>query len=234
MTSPTSAARAGHPALRLSIYYGAFFAAIGVYVLFWPLWLASRGANADEIGILLAMPLWVKVFSNPAIASMVDRRQNVCTACGYNMIAQMPDQCPFCGGGSDNFLTDRACATTHQVTAFPVSPSVTRFNSVPRLGIEHAAFRVDTGAATVMIDCPSAFNRDLPRADVIAFTHKDFLGAANQYRELFGAEVWIHENDAQHPLARPFPFDRRFTGDIDERGISGKFIGGHSAGFTFF
>lgn len=160
--------------------------------------------------------------------------QTVCTACGYNMIGEVPDLCPFCGGGADNFLSDSACAAAHRVTAFPINPNVTRFNSVPRLGIEHAAYRVDTGATTFMIDCPSAFNPDLPRADVIAFTHKDFLGAANQYRARFGAEVWIHENDAQHPLARPFPFDRQFTGDVEEPGIIGKFIGGHSAGFTVF
>ena len=67
-------AAAGRPALRLSFYYGAFFSAMGVYVPFWPLWLASRGANADEIGILLAVPLWVKIVSNPLIASAIDRR----------------------------------------------------------------------------------------------------------------------------------------------------------------
>lgn len=56
------------------MYYGAFFSAIGVYVPFWPLWLASRGADVDEIGILLAVPLWIKVLSNPAIAQAIDRR----------------------------------------------------------------------------------------------------------------------------------------------------------------
>lgn len=74
MKSPSKPAPARHPALRLSLYYGAFFSAIGIYVPFWPLWLASRGASADDIGILLAVPLWVKVITNPAIASVIDRR----------------------------------------------------------------------------------------------------------------------------------------------------------------
>ena len=143
--------------------------------------------------------------------------QTVCTSCGYNMIGEQPGTCPFCGGAPVNFLSGDACAIAHQVTAFPVSANVTRFNSVPRLGIEHAAYRVNTGEAAFMIDCPSAFNRDLPRSDVIAFTHKDFLGAANQYRDRFDAEVWIHVDEAGHPLARPFPFDRRFTTDFEER-----------------
>ncbi|MDA0262170.1 MAG: MFS transporter [Proteobacteria bacterium] len=74
MTSPTEEVTGRFPALRLSIYYGVFFSAIGIYVPFWPLWLASRGAIPDEIGILLAVPLWIKVISNPAIAALVDRR----------------------------------------------------------------------------------------------------------------------------------------------------------------
>ena len=160
--------------------------------------------------------------------------QTVCTSCGYNMIGEQPGTCPFCGGAPVNFLSGDACAIAHQVTAFPVSANVTRFNSVPRLGIEHAAYRVNTGEAAFMIDCPSAFNRDLPRSDVIAFTHKDFLGAANQYRDRFDAEVWIHVDEAGHPLARPFPFDRRFTTDFEERGLAPKVIGGHSDGFTVY
>ncbi len=160
--------------------------------------------------------------------------QNVCTACGYNMIGPRPDACPFCGAAHARFLVDVDCARAHRVTGFPISERVTRFNSVPRLGIEHAAYRVDTGTGIYLIDCPSAFSEKLPRVDVIAFTHKDFLGAANQYRRAQGAELWIHAKDAEHPLAQPFPFDRRFESDFEENGLAAKFIGGHSAGFTVY
>ena len=160
--------------------------------------------------------------------------QNVCTACGYNMIGAPPAACPFCGAAPARFLTDAECASAHRVTAFPVSDRVTRFQSVPRLGLEHAAYRVDTGTAAYLIDCPSAFGDAVPRVDAIAFTHKDFLGASNQYRRAHGAEVWIHARDAEHPLARPFPFDRRFEDDFEADGLAAKFIGGHSAGFTVY
>lgn len=161
-------------------------------------------------------------------------RQTVCTACSYNMIGEPPSACPFCGASEESFLSDRACADRHEVTAFPVNESVTRLNSVPSLGIEHASYLVNTGSTTVMIDCPSAFNPDISPAEIIAFTHKDFLGASNQYRAAFGAEVWIHEEDAKHPLAQPFPFDRRFSGDFEDHGLTARFVGGHSAGFTVF
>ena len=57
---------------------------------------------------------------------------------------------------------------------------------------------------------------------------------SRQYREHVGAEVWLHEKDTTHPLAQPFPFDRRFSGDFAERGIEAKHIGGHSPGFTVY
>lgn len=160
--------------------------------------------------------------------------QHVCTAYGYNMIGPKPAACPFCGAGAAAFLTDAACSARYRVTASAVAPGITRLNSVPPLGIEHAAYRIEADGANVWIDCPSSFNADALAAQVIAFTHKDFLGASNQYRAAFGAEVWIHAADAVHPLARPFPFDRRFDTDFEAHGIAAKHIGGHSPGFTAY
>jgi hydroxyacylglutathione hydrolase len=106
--------------------------------------------------------------------------------------------------------------------------------SVPRLGFEHAAYRIETDAGAVWIDCPSAFNRDLKPVEAIYFTHKDFLGASNQYRELWKAKVYLHALDAEHSLAKPFPVDRPFNGDFSEHGIEAFHIGGHSLGFTLY
>jgi hydroxyacylglutathione hydrolase len=86
----------------------------------------------------------------------------------------------------------------------------------------------------VWIDCPSAFNRDLKPVEAICFTHKDFLGASNQYRELWKAQVCLHALDAEHPLAKPFPVDYQFNGDFSERGIEAFHIGGHTPGFTVY
>ncbi|MFQ5775647.1 MAG: 3-phenylpropionate MFS transporter [Kiloniellaceae bacterium] len=58
---------------RYAAYYGAVFLTLGVYLPFWPLWLAHRGLGAGEIGLLLALASWIKVLSNPAIAQVADR-----------------------------------------------------------------------------------------------------------------------------------------------------------------
>ena len=44
---------------------------------------------------------------------------------------------------------------------FPVNAYVTQLFSVPKLGYEHAAYRVMAENAAVWIDAPSAFNRNL-------------------------------------------------------------------------
>ena len=162
------------------------------------------------------------------------QRQWVCRVCGYNMIGERPDVCPFCGAHHEEFLTWEECERQHRVSARPVSERITQLMSVPRLGIEHAAYRLEIDGGAVWIDCPSAFNRDLDPVTAIYFTHKDFMGACNQYRELWGARVCLHERDATAPLAQPFPIDWRFTGDFRADGVEAYHIGGHSPGFTMY
>jgi MFS transporter, PPP family, 3-phenylpropionic acid transporter len=59
--------------LRLSLFYAALFATVGVQLPYWPLWLASRGLDAAGIGAVLAAVLWVKVFTNPLAGWLADR-----------------------------------------------------------------------------------------------------------------------------------------------------------------
>lgn len=61
-------------AWRLSTYYGAQFAAVGVFVAYWPVYLQHRGLTAAEIGLLLSAGLWAKVVANPLLAQWADRR----------------------------------------------------------------------------------------------------------------------------------------------------------------
>ncbi|HLB79906.1 MAG TPA: 3-phenylpropionate MFS transporter [Dongiaceae bacterium] len=61
-------------ALRLSLFYVAFFLVVGVLMPFWPLWLEAKGLDAAEIGVVLALGPWVRVVGNPLIAHLADRR----------------------------------------------------------------------------------------------------------------------------------------------------------------
>lgn len=60
-------------AIKLSLFYTAIFAVVGVQLPFWPVFLAGRGIDATEIGLLLAVPLIVKLVANPAAGIIADR-----------------------------------------------------------------------------------------------------------------------------------------------------------------
>ena len=61
-------------AFRLSFYFGAVFAVVGVMAPFWPVFLSARGLTAPEIGLVLSAGLWLRVLLNPLIAQWSDRR----------------------------------------------------------------------------------------------------------------------------------------------------------------
>lgn len=160
--------------------------------------------------------------------------QWVCLQCGYNMIGEMPDVCPFCGARHEHFMGWEEAEKTYRVMARPVNDVVSQLLSVPKLGLEHAAYRIETEDGAVWIDSPSAFNRNLAPVQSILFTHHHFLGASNQYRRIWKAEVWLHEQDAKHNLVSLFDIDRHFESDFSHKGIEAYHVGGHTPGFTFY
>lgn len=161
-------------------------------------------------------------------------KQWVCTTCGYNMIGDPPDVCPFCGAHHDKFLSWEDAEKTYRVTATQIDDSVIQLVSVPKLGLEHAAYRIETENEAVWIDCPSAFNRTLEPVRKIFFTHPHFMGASNQYRELWNAKVYLHALDAENPLIKEFPVDERFNNDFTIDGVAAYHIGGHTPGYTLY
>ncbi len=160
--------------------------------------------------------------------------QYVCLRCGYNMVGFYPKNCPFCGAPRTQFLTSEQASSRFHVEQTRVSSKVMALNSVPDLGYEHTAYHLQTGNREVWIDCPSSFDRRLQPVNIITFTHHHFLGASNQYRQLFDAEVQIHHLDSTHTIAQPFPFDTKFNADFDLDGIEAYHIDGHTPGFTFY
>jgi PPP family 3-phenylpropionic acid transporter len=61
-------------ATRLAAFYAAMFVLSGVQLPFFPVWLRAKGLDAGTIGLLLAMPMVVRVFAIPLAAREADRR----------------------------------------------------------------------------------------------------------------------------------------------------------------
>lgn len=72
MPSPATAGFAR----RLSLFYGALFLSIGVYLPFFPVWLSARGLGEGEIGAILAAPLIVRIVFTPLSGAIADRQSN--------------------------------------------------------------------------------------------------------------------------------------------------------------
>jgi MFS transporter, PPP family, 3-phenylpropionic acid transporter len=60
-------------AWRLAVFYAALFAALGVQLPFLPVWLAARGLDAGAIGVVLALPMIVRVLAIPIATRSADR-----------------------------------------------------------------------------------------------------------------------------------------------------------------
>ena len=162
------------------------------------------------------------------------RNQYVCTVCGFNMVGYYPEYCPFCGAHQRNFITSEECSARYKVQGTRVNDKVTSLRSVPSLGLEHAAYRIETNGSAYWIDCPSCFDASLDPVESVIFTHHHFLGASNLYRDLFPARVGINRLDSLHDISKSFTFDDLFTGSFSIGEIEAYHIAGHTPGFTFY
>jgi PPP family 3-phenylpropionic acid transporter len=59
--------------LRLALFFVATFAVVGLHLPFFPVFLATRGFDPETIGIVLAVPLLVRIVAAPAISFAADR-----------------------------------------------------------------------------------------------------------------------------------------------------------------
>ncbi len=62
----------GDEATRLAIAYVALFFLAGIHLPYWPVWLASRGVDAQQLGVLLGIGNWARL-TTPWIGAWADR-----------------------------------------------------------------------------------------------------------------------------------------------------------------
>jgi PPP family 3-phenylpropionic acid transporter len=60
-------------AWRLAVFYAALFVVLGVQLPFLPLWLAAKGLDAGAIGVVLAIPMVVRILAIPLATRQADR-----------------------------------------------------------------------------------------------------------------------------------------------------------------
>src|SRR5215210_5535344 len=60
------------PGVRLAALQAASFAGIGIWMPFFPVWLGERGIGADAIGVILALPIVVRIVAVAPLMALVD------------------------------------------------------------------------------------------------------------------------------------------------------------------
>jgi len=69
--------RADGFALRMATVYAAFFLFGGIQMPYLPAWLEARGLDASEIGIVLAVPMLIRIVAVPLATRLIDRHAEV-------------------------------------------------------------------------------------------------------------------------------------------------------------
>src|SRR4051795_2273615 len=79
--APAPAAARGAPAaaseLRLSLLTASVYAAIGIHLPFFPIWLAWRGLSAPQIAEIAAVPPLIRLVANLVLPPRADRSGDI-------------------------------------------------------------------------------------------------------------------------------------------------------------
>jgi PPP family 3-phenylpropionic acid transporter len=75
---------------RTAAYFGALFFATGIYLPFFPVWLAGQGLSEPEIAFIVATPFFVRAIVSPTLAVLADRFGDLNIAGGiYGLLAAL-------------------------------------------------------------------------------------------------------------------------------------------------
>ncbi|MBT3333815.1 MAG: MFS transporter [Rhodospirillaceae bacterium] len=129
-------------AWRLSFYFGAVFAVVGVMAPFWPVFLKARGLSAPEIGLLLSAGLWLRVILNPMIAQLADRRgERRRPLLILTLMAMLGFSCFLFMEGFWGLLAVNLIASVAFSSIIPLGETVV-LRAVYRLGLDYGRLRI--------------------------------------------------------------------------------------------
>lgn len=71
--TPEQLVKPRHFELRISLIFMAIFISPGVHLPYFPVWLEAHGFDAEEIAVILAAPMFLRVVTTPVISTLADR-----------------------------------------------------------------------------------------------------------------------------------------------------------------
>jgi PPP family 3-phenylpropionic acid transporter len=74
--SPEQLVKPRHFELRMSLIFFTLLVPLGTHVPYFPLWLQAKGFQAEEIAVILAAPMFLRVVTTPLITALADRAKD--------------------------------------------------------------------------------------------------------------------------------------------------------------
>jgi PPP family 3-phenylpropionic acid transporter len=74
--SPGQLVKPRHFELRIGLLFAALFIPAGIHLPYFPLWLEANGFGAEQIAVILAAPMFLRVVTTPFITAIADRAKD--------------------------------------------------------------------------------------------------------------------------------------------------------------
>jgi PPP family 3-phenylpropionic acid transporter len=73
---PEQLVKPRHFELRMSLIFATLFVSLGTHLPYFPLWLQAQGFHAEQIAIILAAPMFLRVVTTPLLTALADRAKD--------------------------------------------------------------------------------------------------------------------------------------------------------------
>ncbi|TKB11422.1 MAG: MFS transporter [Mesorhizobium sp.] len=74
--SPEQLVKPSHFELRMSLIFATLFVSQGTHLPYFPLWLQAKGFHAEQIAVILAAPMFLRVVTTPMLTALADRAKD--------------------------------------------------------------------------------------------------------------------------------------------------------------
>ena len=172
--NPTFAPAPSHYALRMWLFFAGYILIGGVYVPFFPVWLAARGLTETEIAACIALPMAIKVFATPfggVLADLVGNRRLAVQA--FTGVAAFIFLFAWPVRSYAPLLLITAAAAVVSGMALPVVEALA-LTGVRRYGLDYGRMRFGGSVAFVVANLASGLLLGIIAPDKLFFL---FLGA---------------------------------------------------------
>lgn len=74
--SPEQLVKPRHFELRMGLIFATLFVSLGTHLPYFPLWLQANGFHAEQIAVILAAPMFLRVVTTPLLTALADRARD--------------------------------------------------------------------------------------------------------------------------------------------------------------